>query len=113
MASERRLRVRRGAAALTLPLLASCTLPTGLVFTDVTVPLDRNLSGQRLDERAGHGGGAGDVRHFRYYIQVDWGENGIGGIQKDLGWERIEYADVRRVRALWYWRQEIVELYGR
>ena len=111
---KRALGLPKAALALALTLLGSgCTMPIGLVFTDVVEPLDVNLGATSVDERKGHQIGRGDLKRFRYYyMEVGWGENGIGSIAASLGWKKIHYADKHTVTVLWYWWQEYVDLYG-
>jgi len=89
--------------------LTSCS--SGYIYTHVTRPLDINYSctPTPLDKVVGKG----DVKHFRYYIEIDWDSNAIGDIARKHGIETLYYADLETISVLRVWRQKYVHLYGR
>ena len=90
-----------------LALAASACAPTGLIYSNITVPLDVNLDATQFH----HQDDELDVKTLQYYIQVSWGDNSIGRIAKENGFETVHYADLRTLRVL-FWTQRFVTIYG-
>ena len=91
-----------------LALACSACAPTGFIYSNVTVPLDVNFDAtqfHRPDDEL-------DVKRIWYYFQIDWGDNSIGTIAKENGFETVHYADLRTMRILIFWRQQFVTIYG-
>jgi hypothetical protein len=45
-----------------------------------------------------------------YYVEVEWGENGVGEIVRQSGLEEIYYADLKTMRVLGHWEQSFVRV---
>ena len=102
----------RLASSMACMAIAAC-LPSclygGAIYQRTTTPLDvnlRNTPAQKGDE-------AGDTKHFRFYVEVNWDSNSIGDIAKKAGMERVYYADLTRFNVLGVWRQNYVTIYGK
>jgi hypothetical protein len=54
-----------------------------------------------------------DVKTVAFYVDVRWGDGGIGAIAREKGIAEIYYADIETIKVLRYWKQEIVRVYGR
>lgn len=101
-----------------LAILASALLSTGCfsgaVYTHVTTPLDVNLDrtpfhrGERDDSwktlRIPLGSG--------FFIQIDWGSDGIADAARARGMEKVYYADLETIQVLGVWRQRWAVVYG-
>ncbi len=59
------------------------------------------------------GGSKGDVKTVTFYVDVEWGDGGIGEIARQKGIAEIYYADVETITVLSYWKQDLVRVYGR
>ncbi len=94
----------------TLLLNIGCS-PYGYIVTNITKPLDVNMS-RTLPENADKT--VGDLKHFSYsLIDVSWGSYGIGDVARKNGIETIYYADLETVSIIGVWEQYIVHIYGR
>jgi hypothetical protein len=100
----------RFAAAAGSLLLAGCA--TGFIYTQTTRPLTLNFHetpsgvGERNE-------GEGDVKRFRYYVDIMWDSNAIGRIAKEHGFETVYYADLETLSVLGIWNQRFVHVYGK
>ena len=112
MASELRI----AAAALALLVASGCagggrrpSAPTGLLVTYATRPLTTNfhetpvVDGQR---------NAGSVFQVQYYVRIIWGDNSIGGLAEEAGFDEVYYADITTMTIWSYFRMERVRVYG-
>ena len=54
-----------------------------------------------------------DIKTVTFYVDVEWGDNGIGEIARQKGIAEIYYADVETITVLGYWKQHYVRVYGR
>ena len=82
----------------------------GRIYTHVRRPLDVNYDRTEtsLDTRRG------DVRRITYSnLRVDWGENAIGELGRQAGFEEVLYADLETFSILGIWTQNWVHIYGR
>lgn len=91
----------------------SCFQPMGLIYTEVTTPLDVNFDRTPVYDTSREG----DVKHFRLYLGLlsfMWDTNAIADIaNKRGGIDEIYYADHRRVSVFFgIWSQEYIEIYG-
>ena len=100
----RRARTIVGAIVLG-SLLQACT---GLVYTHTVEPLTLDLH----DTPRGTQRSSGDIKEFRYYVEVQWDRNGIGAIAKKHGFARIDYADMETLQVLGIWTRRRVHVYG-
>ncbi len=102
------MRVARLLGAVVLALAASACAPTGLIYTNVTVPLDVNFDATQFARQDDES----DVKTIQYYLRFDWGDASIGTIAKENGFETVHYADLRTLSILFVWRQQFVTIYG-
>jgi hypothetical protein len=108
MASELRI----AAAALALSVASGCARPsgpTGFLFSYATQPLTTNFKQTPVVTDPGNSGG---VYQVQYYVQLDWGDNSIGGLAKEAGFDEVYYADITTLRIYSYFRMERVRVYG-
>jgi TRL-like protein family len=91
-------------------VLSGCT--TGLIYTHITTPLDVNFNNTPVFTGRGETG-KGDIKRFRYYIEIDWESNAIGDIMKRTGLKEVHYADLETLSVLGIWTQQWVIVYGR
>lgn len=99
--------VARTAIAV-LALAAIGCGPTGLIYTNATVPLDVDFDATPVVQQDDEG----DIKTIQYYLRVDWGDASIGEIAKSNGFEKIHYADLRTLSVLGFWQQRFVIIYG-
>lgn len=95
-----------GSAILMAGGLSSCT-----IYHNYTVPLDVNLNATPVQPTLASD--AGDVKHFSFYVNVDWDSNGLGDIAAKHGMQEIYYADLNIFNIFGIWGQDIVHVYGR
>jgi hypothetical protein len=101
------------AACLALTF-GGCMQPVGLLYTEVTTPLDVNFDRTDVYDESSEG----DVKHFRLYLGIlsfMWDTNAIADIaQKRGGIDEVHYADHRRMSVFFgVWSQDYIEIYGR
>jgi hypothetical protein len=110
----------RGASALLVLLVASgCALNpyerrqpdglAGIVFTYSTRPLTTNFHATPV---VPDGGGAGSVFQVQYYVRILWGDNSIGGLAKEAGFDEVYYADITTFSIWTYFKMQRVRVYG-
>lgn len=99
---------RLRAAVATLALAASGCAPTGVIYSNTTVPLDVDYDQTPFADLAD----TGDTRSIQYYIRVEWGDASIGEIARKYRFEKIYYADISTLSVLGVWSQQIVTIYG-
>lgn len=87
--------------------LIGCT--PGFVYTHNTEPLVIDFH----ETPAGQDAARGDTKHFSYYVDVRWDENGIGEIARRTDMEEIYYADLETLSIFGIWTQRWVHVYGR
>jgi len=104
-----RLPLRAASLGLAAALLAGCTSPTGLLYSRTVQPLMTNFD-QTI---AAESSGSSSVRTLSFYVDVQWGTDGIGAIARDRGIADIYYADVETLRLFRYFRRDRVRIYGR
>lgn len=99
----------RLAPLLAALLLAGCSSPFALFYSHTTRPLTTDFAATPVaDGRYG-----ANVRMVSFYVDVEWGDNGLGAIAKKNGIAEIYYADVQTVSVFRYFRQDYVRVYGR
>jgi len=91
-----------------LQLLATGCATNGAIFTHVTEPLDLNFERTPMHRDEG----SGDWHTVQYYVQVDWGRNGLGEIARRHGLKCIHYADLETLSVLGIYAQRKVHVYG-
>ncbi len=80
----------------------------GVIYSRVTVPLDVNFDATPVHtERA-----TGSWNTLQYYVQVDWGSDGLGDVAKKHGFTRIYYADLETLSVFGIWTQRSAHVYG-
>jgi hypothetical protein len=89
-------------------LLGGCTAD-GLIYSHTTRPLMTNFSATPVADS----GSRSDVKTVAFYVDVRWGDGGIGAIAREKGIAEIYYADIETIKVLRYWKQEFVRVYGR
>jgi len=83
--------------------------PSGL-FTYTTRPLALNLHGTPSD----HDMSQASVKTIQYSgYRIDWGDNGIGSLAKEHGFEAVYYADIKTLSILGIWTQNWVQIHGK
>jgi hypothetical protein len=92
--------------------VSGCFQPIGLIYTEVTTPLDVNLDRTPVykDRREG------DVKRIHWsWIDIRWDTNAIADIAKKYGGiEEVYYADRRCVSVFFgLWQQDYIEIYGK
>ena len=100
------------ALTLALTLLLTCGCLTGLIYTNTTVPLDRNF-----DRTPVYSGSGGKVRHIHipiptFRIDFLWDSNAIGDIARKHGLKTVYYADLQERKILGIWNTYTVHVYG-
>jgi hypothetical protein len=111
MASE----LRSAVALLALVVASGCARrapmgPQGYVVTYATRPLTTNFHHTPVVD---HNKGAGSVFQLQYYVRILWGDNSIGGLAEEAGFEEVYYADVTTFSIGTYFKMERVRVYGR
>jgi hypothetical protein len=102
----------RAAAALVGLLLPGCV--TGLLYTDVTRPLMRNLRATPVGVRHGQLGVEQLQDPFFTGLSATWDTNAIGDIAKQFGLAEIYSADLRTFSLLFgLFSQQTVIVQGR
>jgi hypothetical protein len=100
---------RAGAVACAALLgFSSLGCVTGLIYSHVVVPLDVNLDRTPVREESSRE----SWNTLRYYLQFDWGSDGIGDVAKRHGFKRIDYADLETLSVLGVWAQHWAVVYG-
>lgn len=92
-----------------LLLLAGCSSPFALLYSRTTRPLTTNFAATPVADNLQ----GANIRTVSLYVDVEWGDNGLGAIAKENGIEEIYYADVQTVSLFRYFRQDYVRVYGR
>ena len=98
-----------------LTLLSFCSgcVTAGLLYSNVTRPLDTNMS----ETPSGVGKAQGKTTHLSFRVNalpVDfgWGSNAIGDIAKKHGLKKVHYTDVEELSILGFWKTYTVHVYG-
>jgi len=82
----------------------------GLIYTNITVPLDLNLEVTPVDAR----NGKSDWKTFYYVVRVDWDSAAIADAARAGGLTEIHYADMEYLSILLgVWEQRRAIVYGR
>ena len=81
----------------------------GMIYTHITTPLDLNMDRTPIPVVDDDG----DIKHFRYYVDIMWGSNAIGDIAKQNGFDEVYFADREFLSVLGIWEQETIHVYGR
>ena len=126
MASELRRRGARLALVAAAGCLTGClgvssvpksspVTPRGYLFTWATVPLTKNYHQTPVVDSTN---GYGSIFHLEYsywYIpfSLDWGDNSIGGLAKEAGFEDVYYADQTTISVWTVFKMTRVRVYGR
>jgi hypothetical protein len=94
-------------------LIASCLLggcvAEGAIFSKTTRPLMTDFDATPVAAS----GTSSDIKTVTFYVDVEWGEGGIGAIARQHGIAEVYYADIETISVLGYWRQDFVRVYGR
>ena len=102
------LRRALAACALALPL-AGCGV-TGLLYTEVTLPLDLDARDTATQPRSGDSA----WKTFNYVVRVDWSGSAIADAAHRAGLTEIHFADLRvQSVLLGVWSQRTAIVYGR
>jgi len=110
MGSERRGAVALFALALTCGCVRSTPVgPQGWVVTYATRPLTTNF---RQTPVVRDGQSAGSVFELQYYVRILWGDNSIGGLAEEAGFDQVYYADITTFSIWTYFKMERVRVYG-
>lgn len=88
---------------------ALCLLLSGCIYSHTVVPLMTDFD----STPAGSTRKSGDVKTVKFYVSVEWDENGIGTIAKKHGIDEIYYADIETTRIFTFWKRRRVHIYGR
>jgi len=106
--------LRRVVALLALFSAVGCAQrapfgPTGILFTYSTRPLTMNFDKTPV---VNDGMGSGSVFQLQYYVRVLWGDDGIGGLAEEAGFDEVYYADITTLSIYTYFKMERVRVYG-
>lgn len=93
---------------LSCSLLAGC-IGEALIYSRTTRPLMTDFDATPV---AGDSS-KGRVETVSFYVDIKWGDAGIGEIARQEGIAEIYYADIQTITVLRYWRQDYVRVYGR
>jgi hypothetical protein len=96
------------AGLLVAVLLGGC-IAQGAIYSHTTRPLMTNFDATPVADS----GSRSDVKTVAFYVDVKWGDGGIGAIAREKGIAEIYYADIETITVLRYWKQEFVRVYGR
>ena len=98
----------RLAPLLLLSSLGACVAP-GLIYTNITVPLDVDLL-ETVDPPAR---GESDLRIVSFYVSVMWDSAAIADAARQRGLTELHYADME-ITSVWFgiWQQRKVIVYG-
>lgn len=96
------------AVLLVAVFLAGC-VAQGAIYSHTTRPLMTNFDATPVADS----GSRSDVKTVAFYVDVKWGDGGIGAIAREKGIAEIYYADIETITVLRYWKQEFVRVYGR
>jgi hypothetical protein len=105
----------RSAIALLLLLAASgCARrapmgPQGYLLTYATRPLTMNFHATPV---VSDGQSAGSVFQLQYYVRILWGDNSIGGLAEEAGFDEVYYADITTFSIYTYFKMQRVRVYG-
>ncbi len=106
MASNRRA---TGLPLLVVAVLLGGCVADGLIYSHTTRPLMTNFNATPVADT----GSRSDIKTVAFYVDVRWGDGGIGAIAREKGIAEIYYADIETIKILRYWKQEFVRVYGR
>ena len=98
----------RVAGLLVAMVLGGC-VAQGAIYSHTTQPLMTNFNATPVADS----GSTSDVKTVAFYVDVKWGDGGIGAIAREKGIAEIYYADIETIRVFRYWKQEYVRVYGR
>ncbi len=107
----RRATLAAGIALAALLLAPGCAV--GLIYTDVVVPLDRDLDGTPIQQEQVAPPATSDIRLEFSSVRVEWGDTGIVNAARQAGLSEIHYADLHTVSILGIWTQRFALVYGR
>ena len=102
------LPVLRVAGLLVAVVLGGC-VAQGAIYSHTTQPLMTNFNATPVADS----GSTSDIKTVAFYVDVKWGDGGIGAIAREKGIAEIYYADIETITVLRYWKQESVRVYGR
>jgi hypothetical protein len=83
--------------------------PPGLLVTYATRPLTKNFHATPV---VNDGNSAGSVFQVQYYVRILWGDNSIGGLGEEAGFDEVYYADITTLSIWTYFKMERVRVYG-
>jgi len=101
-------RVLRGLSSLALAAALGGCAP-GLIYTDITIPLDRNLDKTAASPQTGES----DWKTFSYIVRFDWDSAAIADAARAAGIKEIAYADLQIFSILGIWEQRRAIVYGK
>jgi len=103
--------VTRHARWLAVALLAALTwgcAPRGLIFSDVTFPLDIDLDATPAQPNWSES----NVKALTIWVTAQWDSSAIADAARERGLTRIYFADMRVLTVLFYWEQRWAIVYG-
>lgn len=103
-------RIATWALLLTLAVATSGCSVRAALFSKTVQPLMTDFQATPVAQQ---GRSESDVKTVTFYVDVEWGDTGIGEIARQKGIAEIYYADIETVTVLGYWRQNFVRVYGR
>ena len=89
-------------------IISSACAPTGLIYTNITVPLDVDFDATPMAELEHDQ----DIKTAQYYVRVVWGDASVGTIARRYGFREVHYADLQTLRVLGLWSQQAAIIYG-
>lgn len=98
-----------GLMALALALLTSGCGTRALLYSRTVRPLTTDFHATPVAQNKSQS----NVKTLSFYVDVEWGDTGIGEIARQKGIAEIYYADVQTVTLLGYWKQNYVRVYGK
>jgi hypothetical protein len=110
MASE----LRSVVALLALLVASGCARrapmgPQGWIVTYSTRPLTTNFHHTPVVRE---GDNVGSVVQLQYYVRVLWGDDSIGGLAREAGFDEVYYADETTFSIWTYLKVQRVRVYG-
>ena len=84
----------------------------GVLYTHKVEPLTHHYTPIQVAQ--GDKNSSGDTTELQFrYVTVSWGNNAIGEVAKQAGFQKIHYADIERRSILFgIWSRNIVRIYG-
>jgi hypothetical protein len=88
--------------------------PRGYLFTWATVPLTTDYQKTPVVATRDNHGSVFELRWEFYHVPVSvhWGDNSIGGLGKEAGFDEVYYADLTTFSIWTVFKMERVRVYG-